>query len=510
MSALDDHLKKHRRKIIEREEQTFRDLLAAYAEIEKDLKKSFDELQAKIEAARKAGDEIGLAWFFKEKRLKNLLADVQAQITRFGGEASSIIEREQRAAIKIAVAQAQDTFDFQIKAADRADLARNFGGSLNTRAVETAAGLMGDGSPLAEYFEKNLAPLVAERIKTEVIKAAAVGTNFSTIAKRLQETGDITKHRAFSVARTETNRVRRSATLSIFRENSDIISGWEWCSAKSSRACALCLAMDGREFPLDEPFPQHVSCRCSMISIIIGLKRRPRTIGKDWFEEQPNAVKEEILGTDAFAVYQDKNLTLDDFVAFRNDKRFGKSVTRKPLAKVLADKGIEIDSKAMGGKAKGDGYFFHENTLPYTPKGAVIAQIQPNACVAAASRMILEDAGISKSEAELRTLFDVDRDGATPAKIPEVMAKFGLKYDYRRDLTIENLQSAVRLKPAIAYVSTSLPNTPGHVIIIDGFEPDHVLVRDSEGGRSYKLHIADFKLAWLDDKGSGRAAIGND
>lgn len=90
-----------------------------------------------------------------------------------------------------------------------------------------------------------------------------------------------------------------------------------------------------------------------MISILKGLKRRPRTIGKDWFENQDDAAKESILGKEVFKAYKDNNLSLDDFVAFRKDKRFGESVTRKPLAKILADKkidsrGIEKERAMMG------------------------------------------------------------------------------------------------------------------------------------------------------------------
>lgn len=345
MSALDEHLKKHRQKIIDREEKTFREMLSAYAEIEKELKNSFDELQKKIEAAQANGETISPLWFFQEKRLKNLLAQVSENIIKFGGTATRIVEREQRAAIQIAVSQARETFNFQIADnPDAADLAQSFAGSFNPRTVENAVGLMGDGSPLASYFEEQLAPLVAERIKTEVIKAAAIGTDFKTISKRLTDAGGITKHRALSVARTEVNRVRRETTRQICQENDDIISGWEWVASKSSRTCPLCLAMDGKTFPLDEPFPQHVNCRCTMISILKGLKRRPRTIGKDWFENQDDAAKESILGKETFKAYKDNNLILDDFVAFRDDKRFGKSVTRKPLAKILADKG-EVSTK---------------------------------------------------------------------------------------------------------------------------------------------------------------------
>ncbi len=336
MSALDEHLKKHRKKIIEREEETFRSMLLAYAELEKEWRKSFEKLQKQIEAAQEKGEKISPSWFYREKRLKNLLADVNEQIVRFGGKAAKIIEREQREAVKIAIFQAQENYKFQIS-----DLAEeNFASGLNARAVETAVGTIGDGSPLLSYFEETLAPAVAERIKSEVIKAAAIGTDYKTIAKRLMETGDITKYRALATARTEVNRVRREATRELYQENDDIIKKWEWVAAKSSRTCPLCLAMDGKTFPLDEPFPQHINCLCTMIPVLIGLKRRPRTIGQDWFEKQDDSVKESVLGKETFAVYKENNLKLDDFVAFRNDKRFGKSVTRKPLAKILADKNI--------------------------------------------------------------------------------------------------------------------------------------------------------------------------
>jgi ABC-type bacteriocin/lantibiotic exporter with double-glycine peptidase domain len=115
-------------------------------------------------------------------------------------------------------------------------------------------------------------------------------------------------------------------------------------------------------------------------------------------------------------------------------------------------------------------------------------------------QMILADAGIFKSEAESRSLFGSDRNGALPTKIPEVLSKFGLDYECLRDLTLEDLKNFTREKSAIAYVSTSLLNMLGHVIVIDGFEGDYVLVRDSQDGVSYKLHIEDLKLAWLDHK----------
>src|SRR4051812_6596370 len=105
MSALDDLLKKHRKKIIDREEQTFREMLQAYAEIERDLKRSINELQKKIEEAQAAGDEISKGWLMREHRLQSLLDQVEEQIIRFGDTAARLTGREQRAAIELGIEQ---------------------------------------------------------------------------------------------------------------------------------------------------------------------------------------------------------------------------------------------------------------------------------------------------------------------------------------------------------------------------------------------------------------------
>ena len=100
----------------------------------------------------------------------------------------------------------------------------------------------------------------------------------------------------------------------------------------------MCLAMDGSVHKLDEPFPQHINCRCTMIAVIIGVERPPRTLGSDWFEDQSDDVKAEILGDDAFAAYSRGEVTLKDFVGWRNSREFGKSVYTKPLSSILMNK----------------------------------------------------------------------------------------------------------------------------------------------------------------------------
>lgn len=334
MSVLDDLLKAHRRRIIEREEGAFRELLAVYRELERDLKIQYKEIEKLIRDAKSAGEEITPSWIARSRRLKALIDQVKTEVVRFGGRVTGVVSREQEAAIRIAATQTREAIDVvggQLSAV---------GSLLPRRTIENAVGMMGDGSPMMAYFEKTFAPAVAEKLRSEIVRAAALGTDFRTIARRLVEAGDITRHRALTMARTEVNRVRRATTLEIYRENENI-TGWEWVAAKSERTCVVCLALDGQIFDIKDGFPQHINCRCTMIAVIRGVERPARTLGKDWFDRQTDEVKEKILGTEAAEAYKRGEVTLADFIGRRVSREFGESVYTKSLSSALLQKAFD-------------------------------------------------------------------------------------------------------------------------------------------------------------------------
>ena len=334
MSVLDDLLKKHRKRLIAREEAAVRELLAGYEQVRRELRRQILILQKKIKIAQDAGEVINASWFLRERRLESLIDQVKSEIVRYGQTAARITMREQSAAGTIAVEQIRD----QLSVVGSQLPAGQVGSMLTPRVVENAVGMMGDGSPILNYYAKTLPDTVVAAIRAEVIKAAAMGTPFSVIGKRLEAAGDITRSRALMVARTEVNRVRRETTRQTYLEHPELFSGWEWVASKSARTCPVCLAMDGSVHKLDEPFPQHINCRCTMIAVIIDVERPVRTLGSDWFEVQSDEVKEQILGVDAFAAYSRGEVSLKDFVGWRNSKEFGKSVYTKPLSSILMNK----------------------------------------------------------------------------------------------------------------------------------------------------------------------------
>lgn len=354
-SALEQQLQRHRSRLIEHEEAAFRELLEAYEVIERDLAREYRKLQRQIAEAQAAGETISEAWLYRQRRLASLLDQVKQQVERFGQTAAAITTREQRAAIRIAAEQTNDLFRV-ITGAATLDL----GSTLPTRVIEDAVGMMGDGSPILNYYREKLAPKVAEMIRTEVIKAAATGTDFRTIASRLMTTGQITRTRALMAARTEVNRVRREATRQRYIE-SGVTTGWEWVASKSIRTCPACLWMDGQIFKLEDPFPQHPNCRCTMMPVIEGVERPPRTLGREWFERLTDEEKEKILGIEAAAAYKRGDVTLEDFRGWRNSKEFGRAIYTRSLASIQnaggqkreVPKDLGIDARTpTGAKAK--------------------------------------------------------------------------------------------------------------------------------------------------------------
>lgn len=130
---------------------------------------------------------------------------------------------------------------------------------------------------------------MADSIRQEVTQGFAQGENPRRIADRItKEVRTIQHTRAETLARTEVIQAHSSATLDEY-ENAgvDVVSHNEWRSARDSRVCPVCRALDGREFTItemrNEAFrlpgisydinlrpPAHPNCRCVILPIVGG------------------------------------------------------------------------------------------------------------------------------------------------------------------------------------------------------------------------------------------------
>jgi ABC-type bacteriocin/lantibiotic exporter with double-glycine peptidase domain len=153
-------------------------------------------------------------------------------------------------------------------------------------------------------------------------------------------------------------------------------------------------------------------------------------------------------------------------------------------------------------RARGDGFFVETETLSYQPKGAVIGQMLEDSCIAAVCRMLLFDEKIDVPEVYLRIALRVDEQGGYVSAIPQGLKNFApqMQYSFRTDLTLDELRVAAEKKNAIVKVKSK--NFIGyHVVIVDGFQNDFVLVRDPLPlgiGSAYKIKLDVFVNAWLE------------
>ncbi len=118
---------------------------------------------------------------------------------------------------------------------------------------------------------------------------------------------------------------------------------------------------------------------------------------------------------------------------------------------------------------------------------------------------------IQFSESYLRDFLETNQDGALVRDIPVVLRKAGIEnYEYRDELTWQELRQAVQLRVVVVRVSGAMPND-GHVLIIEQIVLERVAVRDSlpqNQGSSYWIHQKDFLAAWRSKKtGYGKAVI---
>jgi hypothetical protein len=158
------------------------------------------------------------------------------------------------------------------------------------------------------------------------------------------------------------------------------------------------------------------------------------------------------------------------------------------------------------------GWFFADvATWPYQPRGILFGQARPDSCVAACCRMLLEDAGIEQPEAFIRAALKIN-EGAFLSQVPDTLKTFGLSttYEYRRDLTIDELRDAVKDYPAMVYVARP-GEVFGHALVVDEVNVDGVRLRDPlpiNLGRAYRVALDDFLPLWrAAQTGFGRAVI---
>ena len=187
-----------------------------------------------------------------------------------------------------------------------------------------------------------------ERVVREVTRelniGLASGDPVDTIVRRIRGTAanDFddgilggARHELEALVRSSVSHVGQQARMATYRENADIITGYEWVATLDTRTCLTCGPLDGKVFPVEdgrsarEP-PEHFNCRCVTVPVLasgrdLGGRLPPAQRASmtglapaslkfpEWLLSQPAAVQDDVLGPARGRLFRAGDLDLGDF-----------------------------------------------------------------------------------------------------------------------------------------------------------------------------------------------------
>lgn len=294
----------------------------AYARIAHEL----EVLQRDMAATRAAGGEVQATQRWSEWRMRRLLEQADEEMRTYAVHAGRVITEAQAAAVTMAGDHALDLLN-EVDTRLGARWSR-----LPHEAFREMVGFTTDGTPLMDLLAE-LGPASQNIIKTTLRDATAMGWNPRRTARAMRDQFGGNLARAETIARTETMRAYRESTRAEYEANNDVVEKWRWSAFHGPRTCAMCLAMDGREFPLGTPMGSHPNCRCSMLPVLAPYPVQPGDepipdmdygpTGEQWLRDQPIDVQDNVLGPTKGRAFRSGAMDLGDVVGYRNDPRWG-------------------------------------------------------------------------------------------------------------------------------------------------------------------------------------------
>ena len=337
LSDLDLTALAHAKAVEALEDQAVATMAKAWAGVVKALEGDLEQVLTKVAKARAAGKPLSPAWVFQEDRVRVLLANARANATQYAQVAARATTQVQAAAAQHGHAAAQ-------AAVDRATA--GLGASFAAATPETlgvAVGFLADGSPLASLLA-TLGQDAAAAVSDAIVQGVTLGHGVDVMRRAAMSAGNLPRHRAETIVRTEAMRVYREAHRQTYLANDDVLTGWTWRAHLDSATCVCCVVMDGTAHPTDERLDGHPRCRCAMVPATkswadLGLDGIEDTTpavrsGKDWLTRQTPTIQRHVLGSGKFREWKAGRITLDEVVARPSSPRWGTMRRERSLIEI--------------------------------------------------------------------------------------------------------------------------------------------------------------------------------
>ncbi len=352
MSELDQVLRSHRESIRMRSRSAGFEMVEMYRGVWQAISGDLDSLLGEIRERKAAGLPVSPSWLYRAQRYRTLMAQVDQQIRRFDSYITKQTFRETRWGL--------DQGSSDARAAVLAALGTGPRGAtapwhhVSTGAVEELAGISAREAPLGKLIE-SFAGSAARSVRQTLVTGLATGQDPRTIAARVRKVCGLPLTRSMRIVRTEMMRAYREASRIQYQKNPQVVEGWVWRSALTSRTCVMCWAMHGTVHKFTERLDDHPNGRCipgprvkSWADILgdpsIPDERPPIVTGIDEFAKAGEDVQRKVLGQRAFEAYKAGRVQIDEFVGQSTDPVWGSMRFAKSTTEVLS-KALDVETE---------------------------------------------------------------------------------------------------------------------------------------------------------------------
>ncbi len=318
-----DLAEQFRQQLLDRETAALNTMARAWLEVERRLQGEVEAIIAEIQASgRVTPDSLR-----KMRRYRTLLDQVRTELGRYGQAVETSVQQRSLDAALSGWEHANMLTQAAISGAP--GVAVQFD-RLPVPATEYMVGFTQPGTPLRGILV-DAAGVGVQGLEAELLAGIALGRNPRDIARRALRQGlGRSFTRMQTIARTEVLRSYRAATQDNYRQ-SRVVNGYRRVASKSERTCIACLAVDGREYPLDVPFEEHPAGRCVAIPVIIGRPYRNILTGPEWFSGQSEAVQRSMMGPERYDLWRNGRVSWDDLATLHEDETWGNSWQVTPV-----------------------------------------------------------------------------------------------------------------------------------------------------------------------------------
>jgi hypothetical protein len=289
------------------------------------------DILALVEQVSQAGQSVTESQLFRLRRMQELLAQTQEQISRFTRSAGNQLETLQAEAARQGLNNAMDLMEQAAGGEDVRLLLRL--DRLNVEAAENIAALSRGGRPLASLLERTY-PAASAGMIEQLIRGVALGINPRETTRRILREGLAQGlNHVLLVTRDQQIRAYREASRQQYKNSRMVVRYRRLAAKQPGRTCLSCLALDGTVYEKDELMPLHPMDRCSMIPIIRGVDEIPLTTGEAYFKTLNPAIQKDWLGPERYELWK-RGLDFKRLAKVVENETWGPSAQIRPVSEL--------------------------------------------------------------------------------------------------------------------------------------------------------------------------------